>query len=369
MTTAQALNAEAVPAKATRNKPFHRLRVAKVEQLCSDAAAVTFDVPEHLAAEFTFAPGQSLTLRKTIDGTEQRRSYSICSPAGAPPRIGVREVPGGAFSRWLIHDVRAGGELEAQTPAGTFAADPDAGGRHVLIAAGSGITPVLSIAASVLAHQDAHVTLLYGNRRANSVMFAEELSDLKDIYKTRLELVHVLSREPRGVDLFSGRLDAARVRLLLQTLVPVPDVDHFWLCGPFGMVTDAQAALHALGVSEGRVHQELFFVEDTAPPPVAHDEATATGPVSEVTIILDGATSTLSLPRDSSVLDGAQRSRDDLPFACKGGVCGTCRARVTAGEVHMRRNYALEKAEVDAGFALTCQSLPTTDTVTVDFDA
>ncbi|HJT91314.1 MAG TPA: 2Fe-2S iron-sulfur cluster-binding protein, partial [Mycobacterium sp.] len=259
--------------------------------------------------------------------------------------------------------------LEVQPPSGTFAADPETAGRHVLVAAGSGITPMLSIAASVLAQPESHVTLLYGNRRTNSVMFAEELSDLKDRYGARFELVHVLSREPRRVELFSGRLDRERTTALMQALVPVAAVDHFWLCGPFGMVCDVQQALQDLGVGADRIHKELFFIEDVAPPPATHDDAAAAGPVSDVTIILDGATSTVSLPRDTSVLDSAQRSRDDLPFACKGGVCGTCRAKVTAGAVDMRRNYALEPAEVAAGFVLTCQSFPMTDSLTVDFDA
>lgn len=354
---------------ATRARPFHRLSVAAVQHLCDDAVAITFAVPDELQPDFAFRPGQSVTLRKRLDSTEQRRSYSICAPAGQPPRIGVREVPGGALSTWLVRDLRPGDEVEVQTPAGTFAAEPEVGTRHVLIAAGSGITPILSIAASVLRQPNSHVTLLYGNRHVNSVMFAEELADLKDSYRARFELIHVLSREPRGVDLFSGRLDAARIRALLQTLVPIDAVDHFWLCGPLGMVVDAQRVLRDLGVPDDRVHRELFFVEDVAPQSVQHIEATADGPTSEVTVVLDGRSSTLSLPRHSTVLDAAQRSRDDLPFACKGGVCGTCRAKVTIGTVDMRRNYALETAEVDAGFVLTCQSFPCSDTVTIDFDA
>jgi ring-1,2-phenylacetyl-CoA epoxidase subunit PaaE len=355
--------------KTLHNKPFRTLRITAVERLCDDAVAVTFAVPDDYADEFAFKPGQSMTVRRTIDGVEQRRTYSICSPVGTAPRIGVREVPGGAFSSWLVHGTAPGDELEAQPPSGAFVADPDKAARHVLIAAGSGITPVLSIAASILANPESRVTLLYGNRRANTVMFAEELSDLKDTYPARLQLVHVLSREPRGVKLFSGRLDRHRICALLQALVPVDAVDQFWLCGPFGMITDAQATLADLGVDADRIHRELFFVEDVAPVPVEHAEATTTGPVSEVTIVLDGATSTLTLPRNTSVLDAAQRSRDDLPFACKGGVCGTCRAKLTWGAVDMRRNYALEPAEVDDGFVLTCQSYPTTDTLTVDFDA
>lgn len=354
---------------ATRTRPFHRLSVASVQHLCDDAVAITFAVPDELQPDFAFRPGQSVTLRKRSDSTEERRNYSICAPAGAPPRIGVREVAGGAFSTWLVRDLRPGDEVDVQTPAGSFAAAPQSGERHVLIAAGSGITPILSITASVLQQPDSHVTLFYGNRHVNSVMFAEELADLKDSFRERFQLIHVLSREPRGVDLFSGRLDTARIQTLLQTLVPLGAVDHFWLCGPLGMVVDAQQVLRDLGVPDDRVHRELFFVEDVAPHSAQHIEATADGPTSEVTIVLDGRSSTLSLPRHSTVLDAAQRSRDDLPFACKGGVCGTCRAKVTAGAVDMRRNYALETAEVDAGFVLTCQSFPCSDTVTVDFDA
>ncbi|WP_246209945.1 FAD-binding oxidoreductase [Nocardioides piscis] len=200
---------------------FHPLTVSGVEPLTDDSAAVTFAVPEELRAEFDFAAGQSLTLRRTIDGVEHRRSYSICAPAGAAPRIGVREIPGGLFSRWLVHEVRPGDVIEVQTPTGSFAASDELPGRHLCIAAGSGITPMISIASTVLRHPESQVTLVYGNRRTTTVMFAEELADLKNTYRHRLDLVHVLSREPRDVELFSGRLDADRLRRLLTTLVPV----------------------------------------------------------------------------------------------------------------------------------------------------
>ncbi|GAB3230935.1 1,2-phenylacetyl-CoA epoxidase subunit PaaE [Mycolicibacterium hippocampi] len=355
--------------RALRNRPFRTVRIAEVQRLCDDAAAITFAIPDEYASEFVFSPGQSVTIRRTIDDIEQRRTYSICAAAGSSPRVGVREVPGGAFSGWLVHQLAPGDEVDIQPPSGSFTADPDVAANHVLIAAGSGITPVLSIAASVLAHPDSTVTLLYGNRRANTVMFADELADLKDAHGSQLQVVHVLSREPRASELFSGRLDRERIHALLQRLVPVAAVDHFWLCGPFGMVNDAQAALDDLGVGADRVHLELFFVEDAAPDQAKHAEAAATGQVSSVTIILDGSESTLSLPQTISILDGAQQARDDLPFACKGGVCGTCRAKITDGAVDMRRNYALDPSEVEAGFVLTCQSFPTTDSLTVDFDA
>ncbi|WP_243795736.1 1,2-phenylacetyl-CoA epoxidase subunit PaaE [Saccharopolyspora gloriosae] len=351
-----------------RRTGFHALRVAEVDRLCEDAAAVTFDVPPELAAEFAFRPGQSLTLRRTGADGEHRRSYSICAPVGERPRIGVRLVPDGVFSAWLVHEVRPGDLIEVQPPSGSFTPDLSAPGRHVLIAAGSGITPVLSIAASLLRESGSEVTLVYGNRRSDTVMFADELADLKDRYPARLDLVHVLSREPRESELVSGRLDAAKLRALLGALVPVDGDAHWWLCGPYGLVTGAQDVLTGLGVAPDQVHQELFYVDEPLPNPIRPEDAPPPGARSEVTVVLDGRTSTLSLPRDVPVLDGAQRARPDLPFACKGGVCGTCRAKVTSGEVAMRRNFALERSEVDAGFVLTCQSLPTTDQLTVDYD-
>ena len=277
--------------------------------------------------------------------------------------------PDGLFSRWLVRDVRPGDKIEVQTPSGRFCPDPALleSGRHLCIAAGSGITPMLSVASSVLANHG-EVTLLYGNRTTGSVMFAEELADLKNRYGPQLQLVHVLSREPRDVELFSGRLDSDRLRRLLTVLAPASTFDHVWICGPHEMLLDAQAVLAELGVPRERIHFELFYVDE--PPPELHRaEAEVTGETTEVTVVLDGLSTTAALPRERPVLDGAQATRSDLPFACKGGVCGTCRAKVTAGAVDMRRNYALEPSEVEAGFVLTCQSYPVGDAVTVDYDA
>ncbi len=344
---------------------FHKLTVARVDPLTDDSAAVTFDVPDGLRERFRFAPGQSLTIRR--DG--ERRSYSICAAQGRPPRIGVREVAGGAVSGWLVHQVRPGDVIEVQAPAGSFTPDLDRPGHHVLIAAGSGITPVLSIASSVLAARaDSAVTLIYGNRRSDTVMFADEVADLKDAYPARACLVHVLSREPQEVELLRGRLDPDKLRALLPATVDVPAVDHWWLCGPYEMVEGALGVLAGLGVPRSRLHRELFYVEDAPPPEATHDEPPP-GPGAEVTIVLDGRSSTVTVPPGTAILDGGQQVRPDLPFACKGGVCGTCRARVTSGRVTMRRNYALEPEEVAAGYVLTCQSLPATDTVTVNYDS
>jgi ring-1,2-phenylacetyl-CoA epoxidase subunit PaaE len=344
---------------------FHRLTVKRVEPLTDDSAAITLTVPPDLTGEFAFAAGQSLTVRRG----DERRTYSICARVGSAPRIGVREVAGGAVSGWLVRTLKAGDTLEVQAPGGTFTPDLSVPGRHVLIAAGSGITPMMSIAASVLAADDkSTVTLLYGNRRSDTVMFADEVADLKDAYPARMQIVHVLSREPQEVELHSGRLDASRLTALLPVTVDVAGVDHWWLCGPFVMVTGAIEVLRELGVDASRIHRELFWVGDEPPVEATHEDAPV-GEGASLTVILDGRSTTLPLPAGTPVLDGAQKVRPDLPFACKGGVCGTCRAKIVAGEAAMRRNYALEQRELDAGYVLTCQALPLTGEITVDYDA
>ena len=350
---------------AVSRTEFHPLTVTRIDPLTDDSAAVSFDVPVRLLDKFAFAPGQSLTIRRG----DERRSYSICSARGRAPRIGVREVAGGAVSGWLVHEVKAGDVIDVQAPSGTFTPDLDKPGHHVLIAAGSGITPILSIAGSVLAaHPDSTVTLLYGNRRNDTVMFADEIADLKDAYPARICLVHVLSREPQEVELFNGRLDPRKLRSLLPVTVDVAAADHWWLCGPFSMVQGAIDVLTELGVARDRIHRELFYVEDEPPAEAKHADAPL-GPGAEVTVLLDGRSSTVIVEPGTPILDGAQRVRPDLPFACKGGVCGTCRALLTEGEVTMRRNYALEPGELAAGYVLTCQALPASDKITVDYDA
>jgi ring-1,2-phenylacetyl-CoA epoxidase subunit PaaE len=343
--------------------------VTAVDHLCEDAAAITYAVPGELREAYAFRAGQSLTLRRFVDGREHRRTYSICAPAGAAPRIGVREIPDGLFSSWLVREVVPGTRIEVQRPTGSWQADPSTGERHLCVAAGSGITPMLSVASTVLAHPGAQVSLLYGNRTSRTVMFAEELGDLKNRYGPRLQVVHVLSREPRDAELFSGRLDGGRLRRLLTELVPVEAFDHVWLCGPLPMIEDGRAVLAGLGVPPERVHVELFYVDEPPPRPRRTEDPAALGATSELTTVLDGLRATSSVSREVTLLDGAQATRSDLPYACKGGVCGTCRAVVREGEVDMRRNHALEPSEVDAGFVLTCQTFPVGESVTLDFDA
>ena len=355
-------------AAASSRSAFYPLTVKSVDHLTEDSAAVTFDVPDEYTELFDFDAGQSLTLRRIIDGEEHRRTYSICAPVGTAPRIGVREVPEGLFSQWLVHEVRPGETIEVQPPSGSFRADPAIGGKHLCIAAGSGITPMLSIASTVLSNPDASVTLLYGNRKTNTVMFAEELADLKDSRNQQLDLIHVLSREPRDVDLFSGRLDAEKLRALLGSLVRTESLDHVWLCGPFGMLGDARTVLAEFDVPKEKIHFELFYV-DEPPPEVVHADKVVEGATSEVTVILDGRRTTSAMSQGKTILDSAQEARSDVPFACKGGVCGTCRAKICGGEVDMVRNYALEDAEVAANFVLTCQTFPVSDEVTVDYDS
>jgi ring-1,2-phenylacetyl-CoA epoxidase subunit PaaE len=346
-------------------KGFYPLVVSDVSALTDDSAAITFAVPLALAPTFAFRPGQSLTVRHG----DERRSYSICAPAGSAPRIAVREVPGGKVSGWLVRSVRPGDTVEVQPPSGRFTPSLGEPAHHVLIAAGSGITPMMSIASSVLDASDrSAITLLYGNRRSDTVMFADEVADLKDGHPARMQIVHVLSREPQEVSLYSGRLDRDRLARLLPVTVSVDSVDHWWLCGPFGMVSDAVDLLASLGVDARRIHRELFWVGDDPPVAAVHAEP-APGPGAALTVVLDGRSTSLTLPPGTPILDGAQKVRPDLPFACKGGVCGTCRARVLRGSVRMRRNFALEPDEVDAGYVLTCQSLPTCDDIVVDYDA
>ncbi len=376
MTDVQAVE-RTVPARP--RAVFHRLPVLAVEPLADDSVTLSLAVPPELAPEYRFVAGQHLTFRAEVDGHVVRRSYSICDPAPtdgpATLRVGIKRLKGGAFSGW-VHDVlagRPGTDVDVMTPQGHFTATPEPGTarRHVAIAAGSGITPVISIAATLLRDEPlSAVTLLYGNRRTSSVMFLEELADLKNAYPDRFHLVHVLSREPQDSELLSGRLDPHRVEALLDALVGIEGVDDWYLCGPFTMVTGVRQLLTARGVEPGRVHTELFHVDDAPPIERTPEDEALDAAEAEVVVSLDGRTSTIRMPsRAQTILDATLKVRPDAPFSCTGGVCGTCRARVVEGEVRMDRNYALEPEEVERGIVLACQSHPVSDRVVLDYDA
>ncbi|HEX6576732.1 MAG TPA: 1,2-phenylacetyl-CoA epoxidase subunit PaaE [Jiangellaceae bacterium] len=360
------------PTTPRRHSVFHRLRVSAVEQLTDDAVAVTFDVPPDLRDAYAFAAGQHVNV-SVPGGDGVRRSYSICSPAGSGRlRIAIKRIPDGTFSAYALSTLAPGDELDVMTPAGRFTPylDPANARHYVAIAAGSGITPVLSIITSVLGTEpDSRVTLIYANRTSQSVMFLDELADLKDVHPERLHLVHVLSREEQETELLSGRIDEERLQRLLATLVPPETVDEWYLCGPQQLVTMARDVLLRHGVDRAHVHSELFHVGDLPARRAAPPEAPG-ATVSEVTVVLDGRRSTVEITDpDETVLEAVLRVRNDAPFACKGGVCGTCRAKLLDGKVEMERNFALEDDELGEGYVLTCQSHPSTPSVSLDYDA
>jgi ring-1,2-phenylacetyl-CoA epoxidase subunit PaaE len=357
---------------AGRHSVFHPLEVAAVERLTDDAVAVTFAVPEELAEDYRFAPGQHLTLRCQLAGDDVRRNYSICSPATSGDlRIGVKRLPGGVFSNFAFERLRPGDVVEVMTPSGRFTVplEPGQARHYCAIAAGSGITPVLSILATALeVEPESRATLVYGNRTSRSVMFLEELEDLKDRHLGRFQLLHVLSRENREAELLNGRIDEAKLKVLLDTLVPPETVDEWFLCGPSEMIDVARNALLERGVEPAHVHRELFHVGPA--PPRGGPEPDAAAGTAEVTVLLDGRASTFPLsPSGETILDATLAVRSDAPYACKNGMCGTCRAKVLEGSAAMDHNFALEDEELAAGFVLACQSHPTSDRVTLDFDA
>ncbi len=360
-----------------RRAQFHELEVVDVQRLTPTAVAISFDVPEELADEFAFEPGQHLTLRRTIDGQDARRSYSICMSRPEALRrkvirVGSAEVEGGLMSTWLNREVKVGDRIEVMTPLGSFTTPASTVGarHHVALAAGSGITPVLSLLTSALEEEaDSRVTLVYGNRRTESIMFLEELEDLKNRYPGRVHLMHVLSREPQDVEWLNGRIDAAKLEQLFATVLPVDTVDEWYLCGPFQMVETARRLLAEHGASNDHVHHEVFHVDDGGTPQQRVEVDTTAPAEAIVTVNLDGRTTRIEMPTKSeTILDATLRSRPDAPFSCTGGVCGTCRARVTSGEVTMERNYALEPDEVAAGLVLACQSHPVSDEVTLTYE-
>jgi ring-1,2-phenylacetyl-CoA epoxidase subunit PaaE len=354
---------------------FHRLTVARVTPEAAGSAAITLAVPPALRADFDFRPGQFLTVRADIAGAQTRRSYSICSPHQryrdrGEIDIAIKPVAGGVFSGWALANWRPASVVEAMPPDGRFTPQVDGARRRVAFAAGSGITPVLSIIASTLAAQpDASFTLVYGNQRVDSIMFNEALQDLKDRYSARFALVHLLSRQSQEVELLHGRIDEAKVQQLLDSLLPPHAIDEVFLCGPEGMIEAAQRALLAAGVPAGRIRSERFFTESAARTAPRADPATAANALPHrLDVVLDGKTHQLAMGAVDKILDVALAAGLDLPYSCRAGVCCTCRARVLEGRVEMARNFTLQAWEIAKGFVLTCQSRPLSDKVVVSYD-
>lgn len=352
---------------------FHPLVVSDLRRETADAVSVAFAVPDSLAADYAFAPGQYLTLRTTLDTGEVRRSYSICAgPEDGELRIAVKRVEGGAFSGWANAALRPGHSLDVMTPTGRFGAVAAApGALHVGFAAGSGITPILSIVKGVLARPDGgRFVLFYGNRSMADMLFRTELEELKDRHLGRLSVFHVLSREEQDLPVLNGRLDADKIRLLLSRMVPPEAVDHIYVCGPPGLAEDVGAVAASLAVPAERVHVERFVSEfGGAPRPPAPKPAPGEVPAHLAALVVDGKRREVPVARGETVLEAALRAGLDLPYACKGGMCSTCRAKLVEGEVRMDVNYSLEPWELKAGFVLTCQAHPVTERVVVDFDA
>lgn len=354
----------------TTGVQFHPLTVASVDPLTDESVAVTFVVPDHLQDAFGYLPGQHVTVRREIDGHDVRRSYSICANANLGVlRVGIKRLNGGAFSTWATTQLQPGDIIDVTPPGGEFTIDPavETGHHHCAVVAGSGITPVLALVSTTLdTDPTAHWTVIYGNRAARTVMFLDELEGLKDQYPDRLQIVHVLSREDPGLDLFSGRIDATKLESLFATVVNADRVDRWFLCGPYEMVTGARQLLIDRGVAPEHVRDELFFAGPPAtppPPPPTDEEATV-----HLTVILDGRASEVQMRPETSVLDAAMSVRSELPYSCKGGMCATCKAKVIEGDVRMDKNYALVDTDLAQRFVLTCQSHPTTDRLIVDYD-
>lgn len=365
---------------STSPRGFVELPIARVSPEAAGSVAVTLAVPAEQRGAFAFEPGQFLTVRARIDGQEVRRSYSISSPRSiytikGELTLGIRPVDGGVFSNWAATQLKAGDTLQAMPPDGRFTVHRPRALHRVGFAAGSGITPILSIMTSTLEESPtAKFTLVYGNRRMASVMFNEALQDLKDRYRDRLTLIHILSRQAQEVPLLEGRIDGDKVRALIGALLPVPSLDEVFICGPEAMIEATEQALLGAGVKPERIHTERFTSptleamprEQRAGVQLNHVERSE-GEVA-LTVVLDGKPHELRMGRDERVLDVALEAGLDLPWSCRGGVCCTCRAKVMEGQVEMERNFTLEPWEMEQGFVLSCQARPTTDRVVVSYD-
>ncbi len=356
------------------NNAFHKLKVAEVRRETPDAVSIRFDVPLHLADVFGFRAGQHLTLRTELDGQELRRNYSICmAPDDREMRIAVKEMAGGRFSRWANTQLCEGMEIEVLRPLGRFVTpkSPCAAPRYVALAGGSGITPVLSIIRTVLKeNRQARFTLVYGNRDSASIMFLEELAGLKNRYIDRLEVYHILENEEDEIALFNGRLDQEKCDALFSSLVDVVHADTAFICGPGPMMDAVERSLRTHGVADDRILVERFSTsgissERSAREHALQDEADGT----QLVVTLDGRRSKVTFDAEKgNILENVKAAGLQAPYACKGGVCSTCRAKVLTGTVAMKNNFGLTAEEVAQGYVLTCQSVPTSREVSLTYD-
>lgn len=354
---------------------FHSLRICDIRRETTDCVSIAFEVPESLREDYRYVPGQHLTLKTKVDNEEIRRSYSICSsPSDGELRVAVKHLKGGAFSTLANQVLKVGDVLDVMTPMGHFYATPptsDAQRHYVAFVAGSGITPVMSILQATLQQEpSSRFTLFYGNRTVDSIIFHEKLEALKNIYLQRLSIHYLLTKENPGNDLFAGRINAQKCRVFSQKLFDPRSVDEFFLCGPQEMTEEVRQTLLESGVDRKNIHQELFHTGEKIAARRKMEIAAGPAIQSQITVTLDGRSFEFPLAATGkSILDAALQAGADLPFACKGGVCCTCRAKLREGKVTMEVNYALEPEEVEAGYILTCQSHPTTARVAVDFDS
>jgi len=356
---------------------FHPLTISHIKNETDNAVCLSFHVPDELTDTFRFIQGQYLTLRSDMNGNEVRRSYSICSGVDEGTlRVAVKKIDGGVFSTFVNESLNIGDTIDVMPPMGTFFTELNEGNEnnYLCIAAGSGITPVLSIIKTMLSQEPkSHVTLLYSNQRIATIMFKEELEAIKNKHLSRFQWINILSREQQDIEILNGRINNKKGGELIRHLLDLHSVNAFFLCGPEAMISEVSRGLRAEGIDEGKIHYELFAAsaDDAAARVAKHHERAIkmAGMVSQVTIKADGRQTQFELTADGeNILDGALDNGVDLPFACKGGVCATCRAKLIEGEVDMDLNHALEQDELDAGYVLTCQAHPLTDKVVVDFD-
>ncbi|HET8588613.1 MAG TPA: 1,2-phenylacetyl-CoA epoxidase subunit PaaE [Nakamurella sp.] len=361
------------PLLPRRRLAFHPLTVAAINRLTADAVEIVFAVPDELADQYHYLPGQHIAVRAHHAGREIRRSYSLCAPVGGGElRIAVKVEPGGIYSTFANSELAVGDTVDVLTPQGSFTTSvaPESTAHIAAVAAGSGITPVMALATAVLTGAPGTTfTLIYASRTADQVMFVDRLADLKDRFPQRFSVHHVLSREQRLAPVHSGRLDPERLDVLFDRLVLPATVDEWFLCGPVDLVQVVRSHLTARGTDPADIHVELFTTGERPRTPTPQAASPATGRRGpRVTLTLAGRSSSVVCGVDERILDAALRSRSDVPFSCAGGVCGTCRAKLRSGTVEMATNYALEPDELAAGYILTCQSVPTSEAVEVDYD-